>query len=280
MAIFEKIDKRFLKREDVRHTLESADIWFNSCTNLYTEYFFADPVDKKQESEIKRHILWFFIGSLDYLAGKYPFSDSDYLNVITAGLLLYRDLIGASEQECLDVIEEWMLKETSDKKVTKDEVHKFFDYGSKECKQRFENNDLHAEHRLFDYLNDIFDDYIEETTEKSPHIDDLIEKKNEISKEPKDKEISYSDYLTLILIFFLAFILIVGAVNLTKNNNKPNISQTTPYLQQTVYVTKTGEKYHKSNCRYLKKSVFKGKSKIKLYKARNKGYTPCKVCKP
>ena len=159
-------------------------------------------------------------------------------------------------------------------------MHKFFDYGSKECKQRFENNDLHAEHRLFDYLNDIFDDYIEETTEKSPHIDDLIEKKNEISKEPKDKEISYSDYLTLILIFFLAFILIVGAVNLTKNNNKPNISQTTPYLQQTVYVTKTGEKYHKSNCRYLKKSVFKGKSKIKLYKARNKGYTPCKVCKP
>jgi len=45
---------------------------------------------------------------------------------------------------------------------------------------------------------------------------------------------------------------------------------------QTVYVTKTGEKYHKSNCRYLKYS----KKEITLKKALNYGYEACKVCKP
>lgn len=43
-----------------------------------------------------------------------------------------------------------------------------------------------------------------------------------------------------------------------------------------VYITKTGKKYHKGNCRYLKKS----KIKITLEEACKRGYTPCKVCKP
>ncbi|WP_299522507.1 hypothetical protein [Winogradskyella sp.] len=45
---------------------------------------------------------------------------------------------------------------------------------------------------------------------------------------------------------------------------------------QTVYVTKTGKKYHKSECRYLKYS----KKAIKLDKAKALGYTACKICKP
>lgn len=44
----------------------------------------------------------------------------------------------------------------------------------------------------------------------------------------------------------------------------------------TVYITKTGEKYHRSNCRYLKKS----KISISLSDAKKNGYTACKVCKP
>ena len=44
----------------------------------------------------------------------------------------------------------------------------------------------------------------------------------------------------------------------------------------TVYITKTGKKYHKGNCRHLKKS----KIKISLKDACNRGYTPCKACKP
>ena len=45
---------------------------------------------------------------------------------------------------------------------------------------------------------------------------------------------------------------------------------------QTVYTTKTGEKYLKSNCRYLKYS----KKEIKLERAKSLGYLPCKICKP
>lgn len=44
----------------------------------------------------------------------------------------------------------------------------------------------------------------------------------------------------------------------------------------TVYITKTGKKYHKGDCRYLKKS----KIKISLKDACKREYTPCKVCKP
>jgi hypothetical protein len=44
----------------------------------------------------------------------------------------------------------------------------------------------------------------------------------------------------------------------------------------TVYVTKTGEKYHLGDCRYLKKS--KIKTNLKWAKAND--YDPCKVCEP
>jgi hypothetical protein len=45
---------------------------------------------------------------------------------------------------------------------------------------------------------------------------------------------------------------------------------------QTVYITKTGEKYHSEDCRYLRKSSYA----IKLSDAKAKGYTPCSVCNP
>ena|ERR1035437_6948402 len=43
----------------------------------------------------------------------------------------------------------------------------------------------------------------------------------------------------------------------------------------TVYVTKTGGKYHRDGCRYLSKS----KIPMSLKDAAKK-YEPCKVCKP
>lgn len=46
--------------------------------------------------------------------------------------------------------------------------------------------------------------------------------------------------------------------------------------EDTVYITKTGEKYHRAECRYLSKS----KIPIKKSDAIAKGYEPCKVCKP
>jgi hypothetical protein len=45
---------------------------------------------------------------------------------------------------------------------------------------------------------------------------------------------------------------------------------------QTVYVTRTGKRYHRDGCRYLAMS----KIPIGLKDAKAQGYTPCKVCHP
>jgi predicted nuclease with TOPRIM domain len=43
---------------------------------------------------------------------------------------------------------------------------------------------------------------------------------------------------------------------------------------QTVYVTNTGSKYHKSGCQYLRQSCIA----ISLSNATSQGYTPCSKC--
>jgi biopolymer transport protein ExbD len=45
---------------------------------------------------------------------------------------------------------------------------------------------------------------------------------------------------------------------------------------QTVYITRTGKRYHRDGCRYLASS----KIPINLKDAKANGYTPCKVCHP
>lgn len=49
-----------------------------------------------------------------------------------------------------------------------------------------------------------------------------------------------------------------------------------PTKAQQVYITKSGEKYHRSTCQYLKSS----KIAIELDKALDLGYSSCKVCRP
>ena len=51
--------------------------------------------------------------------------------------------------------------------------------------------------------------------------------------------------------------------------------QTQP-KEQTVYVTRTGKKYHRDGCRYLSQSKFL----MSLKDAKAKGYTACKICRP
>ncbi|HWR61222.1 MAG TPA: TadE/TadG family type IV pilus assembly protein [Clostridia bacterium] len=46
--------------------------------------------------------------------------------------------------------------------------------------------------------------------------------------------------------------------------------------ENTVFITRTGIRYHLGSCRYLRKS----KLPIDLEEAKAGGYTPCKVCKP
>lgn len=47
-------------------------------------------------------------------------------------------------------------------------------------------------------------------------------------------------------------------------------------LEPTVYVTRTGSKYHNDGCRYLKKS----KIAMTLSEAKRLGNTACSVCRP
>jgi len=66
------------------------------------------------------------------------------------------------------------------------------------------------------------------------------------------------------------------------SNNVPPAPKTTPDEDEeipsdsTVYITKTGEKYHSSGCRYLSRSCIP----ILLSVAKAQGYTPCSVCDP
>lgn len=45
---------------------------------------------------------------------------------------------------------------------------------------------------------------------------------------------------------------------------------------QTVYVTKSGKKYHEASCRYVSSTAFN----LKLNEAVSRGYTACSICKP
>lgn len=60
-----------------------------------------------------------------------------------------------------------------------------------------------------------------------------------------------------------------------KTETKPSPAPETDNKEE-VYITNTGKKYHRGNCRYLKSS----KIPISLEKAKSDGYEPCKVCRP
>lgn len=92
----------------------------------------------------------------------------------------------------------------------------------------------------------------------------------------------------LILISFLLSVFIVADFQSDRESKETIISADNPEydvsLDQnkqkkkvvTVYITRTGKKYHRGSCRYLKKS----KIKTTLKDACARGFTPCKVCKP
>ena len=75
------------------------------------------------------------------------------------------------------------------------------------------------------------------------------------------------------------FLLVVGLLYLTPV--PPLRAQPTPHSLQapqseTVYITKTGKRYHRAGCRYLSHSSIK----TTVTEAKANGYTPCKVCHP
>ena len=56
---------------------------------------------------------------------------------------------------------------------------------------------------------------------------------------------------------------------------QPAPQKQTQNKTETVYVTRTGKRYHRDGCRYLRSRI-----PISLKDAQAKGYTPCKVCHP
>jgi len=64
-----------------------------------------------------------------------------------------------------------------------------------------------------------------------------------------------------------------GSASTTVTSPTPARSPSNSY---TVYITKTGEKYHRAGCRYLSRSQIS----ISKADAISSGYTPCSVCNP
>ena len=56
----------------------------------------------------------------------------------------------------------------------------------------------------------------------------------------------------------------------------PTTQQAVDPQTATVYVTKTGKKYHRDGCRSLSRS----RIPMTVKEAKAKGYTPCSVCRP
>ncbi|HBJ2602265.1 TPA: cell wall-binding repeat-containing protein [Clostridium botulinum] len=61
-----------------------------------------------------------------------------------------------------------------------------------------------------------------------------------------------------------------------KPKPKPDPKPDPKPVEQTVYITKTGKKFHRNGCRSLSKS----KISISRSNAIKRGYSPCSVCKP
>lgn len=65
----------------------------------------------------------------------------------------------------------------------------------------------------------------------------------------------------------------VASLNSSSTSSSSTSSRTTPE-EQTVYITRTGSKYHRDGCQYLNQS----KIPISLSDAQAQGYTACSKC--
>ncbi len=78
--------------------------------------------------------------------------------------------------------------------------------------------------------------------------------------------------------FLMVLLLALAAVMqpLSFGAQQPSPQRAEEPKAQTVYVTRTGKRYHRDGCRYLASS----KIPMPLKDAKARGYTPCKVCRP
>ncbi len=78
-----------------------------------------------------------------------------------------------------------------------------------------------------------------------------------------------------LILFFVALSFLATPTNDSANLYAKNGVTAPAKKDVTVYVTRTGVKYHLSGCRYLRRSSIP----MKLSEAR-KTYTACSVCRP
>jgi len=79
--------------------------------------------------------------------------------------------------------------------------------------------------------------------------------------------------LRLLILFFAGLFFFTPALTVAQ---PPQPTKVEDPRSLTVYITRTGKKYHRDGCRYLSQSKFP----ISLKDAKAKGYEPCKVCHP
>ncbi len=91
---------------------------------------------------------------------------------------------------------------------------------------------------------------------------------------------SFKKAIAGVLVALVLFAISAALLCLPTSEKSKDFSDSNSYLitqhendSEIVYITNTGEKYHKSDCGYLKSSI-----PISLGEARQKGYTPCSRC--
>ena len=100
-----------------------------------------------------------------------------------------------------------------------------------------------------------------------------------IINPPKTKKTVVINVLALIVLLVISFN--IGAFTANKDYSLPVYNNVESYSEdltsEYVYITATGKKYHRSNCRYVQ-----NKSNISFLnkKEADKTHSPCSVCNP
>lgn len=76
----------------------------------------------------------------------------------------------------------------------------------------------------------------------------------------------------------ISLLILFGTVGVVVNPTSPAFAQSkySEQKEKVVYITRTGKKYNRLGCRYLRRSCIK----ISKGEAIEDGYIPCKICRP
>ena len=79
-----------------------------------------------------------------------------------------------------------------------------------------------------------------------------------------------------LLSILLSVVMLCAGAAYVAHAQQPAPKEAPQKKETTVYITRTGKRYHRDGCRYLSQS----RTPISLKDAKASGYTACKVCRP